>query len=127
MTRADRLAAERRGRRGESLAAIALRLKGYSILARRVRTPMGEVDLIARRARILAFVEVKARPSLDAALNAVPEGAWRRIAAAAESWAAPRAWLGDHDWRYDLVAIVPRRWPCHIRDVWRPDFAASWH
>jgi putative endonuclease len=66
-----RTAAEKRGRTGETLAALYLRLKGYRILARRVRTPVGEIDLIAEKSGVIAFVEVKARTQADTALSAV--------------------------------------------------------
>ncbi|MCI4644342.1 MAG: YraN family protein [Hyphomonadaceae bacterium] len=125
MARAERIAAERRGRRGEWLAALALQLKGYRILARRVRTPSGEIDLVARRGAIFAFIEVKARASVEDALDAVSERAWQRISAAAEIWAARHMPAGDFGWRYDLVAILPRQWPKHLRDAWRPDFALT--
>ncbi len=115
-----RKAAERRGRRAESLAAVALQLKGYRVLARRVKTPVGEIDLIARRGSILAFIEVKQRASLDAAYQAVPDPAWRRISRAAENWAARNMNDENVSWRYDLIAIAPHRWPVHKRDYWRP-------
>ncbi|MEO0466494.1 MAG: YraN family protein [Pseudomonadota bacterium] len=123
MARVDRQRAERKGRRGEWLAALALLIKGYRILARRVRTPRGEVDLIARRGNLLAFVEVKARPNVEDALEAVSARAWNRISAAAELWARQRFGEVEFSWRYDVVAICPGRWPIHLRDVWRPDFA----
>ncbi|MEL7453164.1 MAG: YraN family protein, partial [Pseudomonadota bacterium] len=94
---ADRQAAERRGRRGETLAALALQLKGYAILARRVRTPSGEIDLIARRGNLVAFVEVKARPDLMAALEAVTPRAQARICRTAELWMARRTELAGCD------------------------------
>ena len=112
--------AEKRGRRAESLAALALQIKGYRILARRVKTPVGEIDLIARRGSILAFIEVKQRAAIEAALHAVPEQAWRRISRAAETWAARHMNDENVSWRYDLMAIAPRRWPVHKRDYWRP-------
>lgn len=111
------------GRRGERLAALALQIKGYRILARRARTPRGEIDLIAKRGRVLVFVEVKARPTVERALEAVTQRAWARISASAELWAG-RQFLGDDlAWRYDVVAICPGRWPVHLKDAWRPDFA----
>jgi len=121
----DRRAAERRGRLAEGLAAFALQLKGYRILARRSRTPRGELDLVALRGDCLVFVEVKARASLELALSAVTPGDWMRLSQAAQSWADARATLGSLGHRHDLVAVVPRRWPIHVRDAWRPDFAAT--
>lgn len=116
----SRRAAERRGRRAEWLAAWALRLKGYRILAQRVRRPGGEIDLIARRGNVLAFVEVKQRATLADALEAVPNRSWQRIAIAAESWAAHQPTLQDCNWRYDIIALAPLRWPVHKTDYWRP-------
>jgi len=76
---ADRKAAERRGRRAEYFAASALVLKGYSILELRYKTPMGEIDIIARRGKLIAFVEVKARASIEDAVNAITHKARQRI------------------------------------------------
>jgi putative endonuclease len=125
MARAERIAAERWGRVAERLAAIALQVKGYRILARRVRTSSGEIDLIARRGDTFAFIEVKARASVEDALDAVSDASWRRISDCAEVWAARHMPAGDLGWRYDLVAICPWKWPKHLRDAWRPDFALT--
>ena len=116
----DRKAAERRGRRGEWLAALSLVLKGYRILARRARNSAGEVDLIAQRGRLVAFIEVKARATDTLALEAVTPRAQTRISRAAELWMAHHRTLGECDWRFDIIAIVPRRWPRHYKDAWRP-------
>ncbi len=112
--------AESRGRRAEYFAALALQLKGYRILGYRVKTPVGEIDLIARRGDILAFVEVKQRANLTRALEAVPERNWQRISRAAEAWSARQKQNISLQWRYDLIAIAPGRWPVHKRDYWRP-------
>ena len=117
---ARRRAAERRGQRAESLAAVWLILKGYRILARRVRTPAGEVDLVARRGDTLVAVEVKARASLQAAVDSVsPRQRWR-VARGLESFVAGRPALARLDRRFDLVAVRPWRWPVHLIDIWRP-------
>jgi putative endonuclease len=110
--------AERGGRRAESLAAWWLRLKGWSILARRVRTPVGEVDLIARRGRTVAFVEVKARATSAEADFSLDDYRLRRVAAAAAALAHIYA-RADDDLRIDAIFIVPRRLPRHLADVWR--------
>jgi len=112
--------AERRGRWAERYAALWLQAKGYTILARRVKLPMGEIDLIARRATVLAFVEVKQRKTLDQALEAVPFTAWQRISRAADHWASRDQRYAALDWRFDLVAITPWRLPKHYKDFWRP-------
>ena len=110
--------AERGGRRAETIAAWWLRLKGWAILARRARTPVGEVDLIARRGRVLAFVEVKARASEAEAALALDDYRLRRVAAAAGALAHRYAREGD-DLRIDAIFITPGRLPRHLADVWR--------
>ena len=109
--------AERGGRRAERLAAWWLRLKGWRILAVRARTPVGEVDLIARRGRVLAFVEVKARASDEAAEFALDEWRLRRVARAAEAL-TPHYARPDDDIRIDALFIVPGRLPRHLVNVW---------
>ena len=109
--------AERGGRRAERLAALWLQLKGWKILGRRVRIPVGEVDLIARRGRIVAFVEVKARATAEEAGFALDEWRLRRVAAAAEALAHRYARAGD-DIRLDAVFIVPGRLPRHMTNIW---------
>lgn len=112
-----RQAAERGGRRAEAVAALWLQLRGWRILARRARTPVGEVDLIARRGRTLAFVEVKARATAGQADFALDEYRLRRVAAAAEALSHRYARPGD-DIRIDAMFIVPRRLPRHLANVW---------
>ena len=109
--------AERGGRRAERLAAWWLRLKGWRILAVRARTPVGEVDLVARRGRVLAFIEVKARASEGEAAWALDDWRLRRVAAAAEALMPRYARDGDIV-RIDAIFIVPRRWPRHMTNVW---------
>lgn len=105
--------AERRGRRGEVLAGWYLRLKGWRIVARRVKTPRGEIDLVARRGGTLAFVEVKWRRTEAELALAIDRNRLRRVIAAAESTA--HRWLrpGD-DLRVDVLLLAPGRWPRHI-------------
>lgn len=116
---AQRRLRERRGRSAERLAALWLQVKGYRILARRARTPGGEIDLIAVRGRILAFVEVKARANLAFAIEAVTPQAQLRIEQAARLWVSRRRHLAQKNWRFDIMAIVPGRLPRHVRDAWR--------
>ena len=113
-----REAAERRGHRAEMLAALWLQFKGWRILARRLRTPVGEIDLVARRGRTVAFVEVKARATSSQADLALDRPRLRRVAAAANAVAARYAGPGDVS-RIDAVFIVPGRWPRHVADVWQ--------
>ncbi len=123
MDRTDRqnrkIAAYRRGHRGEWLAALALMLKGYRIEARRYKTRLGEIDLIARRGDVVAIVEVKARNSLGEAMDAVSYTAQRRIDAAADLWLARQPNRHKLSIRYDLVAILPRRWPVHVQNIFQ--------
>jgi putative endonuclease len=111
--------AERHGRRGEGWAALWLRLRGWRIVARRVKTPRGEIDLVARRGRTVAFVEVKWRTT-DAGLDtAIDEYRLRRVAAAVEAVAHRHARPGDTI-RIDVLLLAPRRWPRHIVNAWQP-------
>jgi putative endonuclease len=114
----NRQVAEKRGRGAEALAAAYLRLKGWRILARRARVPGGEVDIVARRGRTLAFVEVKARASNEATGFALDHWRLRRVATAAERL-APRYMRDGDDLRIDAIFIVPRRWPRHMANVWQ--------
>ncbi len=112
-----RLAAEKRGRQGERLAGWWLRLKGWSIVGRRVRTPAGEVDLVARRGSMVAFVEVKSRASGGALDESIDERRLARVAAAAESLAHLYLKPGD-DMRIDVILLAPGRTPRHLENVW---------
>ena len=114
----SRKAAEQRGRGAETLACWFLRLKGWQVLARRARVSGGEVDIVARRGRTLAFVEVKARASEEAAAMALDEWRLRRVAVAAERL-APRYMRAGDDVRIDAMFIVPGRWPRHLINVWQ--------
>ncbi|MEM1086219.1 MAG: YraN family protein [Pseudomonadota bacterium] len=118
--RLSRQQAEARGRRAETLAALFLQAKFYSILDRRVRLPVGEIDLIAKRGKTLAFIEVKQRKTLEACQTAVSLQSWHRISCAAAAWSGHRTGLANHNWRYDLVAIIPGHFPKHFKDFWRP-------
>lgn len=106
-----------RGLVAESLAAWMLRLKGYRVLATRYRTPLGEIDIVARRGKVLAFVEVKARPSLEAGLEAIAAEGYRRIEAAADLYLARHPRFSDFTQRFDLVVVCPRRWPYHVENA----------
>jgi putative endonuclease len=113
--------AERRGHKSESLAALWLRLKGYRILARRLKTHAGEIDLVAAAPfGPVCFVEVKARAAVLAAAESVGPGQQTRIARAASLYLASRPGLARRGARFDIVAIAPNSLPVHHRDVWRP-------
>jgi putative endonuclease len=108
--------AERGGRRAERLAAWWLRLKGWRILAIRARTPVGEVDLIARRGRVLAFIEVKARATEAGAAIALDEYRLRRVVRAAEAL-LPRYMRDGDIVRIDAMFLSPWRLPRHLTNV----------
>ncbi len=112
--------ADKRGSRAEFWASVILRLKGYHILRRNYRVPVGEIDLIARRGKTLAFVEVKYRAQAGAAQGAVRDKQWQRIERAASTFVGRHRSLQDSLWRFDVIACAPRTWPKHIEDAWRP-------
>ena len=113
----ERLQRLKRGFTAEAMAALLLMAKGYRILARRHRTPYGEIDIIAVRGNRLAFVEVKRRASLAEAEAALTEGQARRIGDAAEHWVAKRPRYREHEMGLDAVLVVPKRWPRHMPNV----------
>jgi putative endonuclease len=106
------------GRFAEQLAALWLMLRGWRILGFRLKTPQGEIDLLARRGRILAVVEVKSRTSIDAALASVHPTQQARLRRAGETLAIRRKSLAGLSVRLDMVALAPGRWPRHIPDAW---------
>ena len=109
-----RLAAFRTGLSAESRAAAFLMAKGYRILARRFRTPYGEIDIVARRRNLVAFIEVKARGSLDDAAYAVTPRQQARIVAAAQAWLMAYPEHAEFELRFDAMLIAPRRLPRHL-------------
>jgi putative endonuclease len=111
--------AERQGRRGEGFAAWWLRLQGWRIVASRVKTPRGEVDLIARRGRTVLFLEVKWRSTVIERDRAIDAYRLRRVAAAVEAIAHRYMRDGDNP-RIDVLLLAPRRWPRHIVNAWQP-------
>jgi putative endonuclease len=113
-------AARLSGRRAEVWAALALMLKGYRILGFRLKTPQGEIDLLALKDRVLAVVEVKSRTTPEAALEAVRIEQRERLRRAGAQLAANRPALRGVTVRLDLIALSPGKWPRHIPDAW-PD------
>jgi putative endonuclease len=109
-----RVAAFRTGVSAESRAAAYLMAKGYRILAKRFRTPYGEIDLVARKRNVLVFIEVKARASLDEAAYAVTPRQQGRIIDAAQAWLMTHPEHAEFDLRFDAVLIAPRRLPRHL-------------
>ena len=114
MAEVTRVKAHRRGHRGETLAAWSLRLKGWRIIAKRYRTPLGEIDLIARRGNLVAMVEVKARSSFRGAVDSVTPAAQKRIMDSADLWLGRQKDAGKLSIRFDIVAVLPWRWPIHV-------------
>jgi putative endonuclease len=112
------LTARRSGRRGEILCALWLIAKGYRVVGFRLRTPFGEIDLLARKGDILAVVEVKRRQNIDAALEAVTARQRDRLRRAAQALATNSA-HSSPSVRLDLMALAPGRLPRHIPDAWR--------
>ena len=110
---------ERAGRLAETAAAWLLRLRGFRILARRYVTPVGEIDLVARRGELLVFVEVKRRLRADDALSALLPAQQTRIARAAGAFLQRQPRLAGCALRFDLIAVTPWRLPRHLPDVWR--------
>lgn len=109
-----------KGRWAESVAALLLRAKGYRILARRYRSPVGEIDLVARRGRRLAFVEVKVRPTLADGAAAVTPRQRRRIAQAAEAWLQRNPQQAALEIGLDVVLVAPGALPRHLPEAFRP-------
>jgi putative endonuclease len=110
----ERVAAFRTGLSAESRAAAYLMAKGYRILAKRFRTPHGEIDLVAKKRNLIAFVEVKARASLDEAAYAVTPRQQARIVNAAQAWLVTHPEHAEFELRFDAMLIAPRRLPRHL-------------
>lgn len=120
-----RLDAERRGRLAEGIAALFLAMKGYKILARRYRVFHGEIDLIAWEKSpppggTVCFIEVKWRPTLDQAVEALRRRQRERLARAASTFLARRSDLAAAEVRFDILVLAPASWPRHLKDAWRP-------
>ena len=120
MNLAAKRRAERSGRLAETLGVLWLRLKGYRILARRLKTPVGEIDILALRGGVLAVVEVKARADLARALDAISPQQWQRLARAVEWAIAHRPDLAERALRFDAILLARGRVPRHVPDAWRP-------
>jgi putative endonuclease len=119
MTELERVRWERYGRRAEALCRLILRLKGYRILASRLRTPLGEIDIVARRGDTLAVIEVKARGDWLTAGEAVSARQRGRLARAAHAFLATNPHYAGMSLRFDVMLVTPWSWPRHLRDAWR--------
>ncbi len=118
--RGNKIKSYRLGLLAEQFAAWGLRLRGFRILAQRYKTPVGEIDLIARKGSTLAFVEVKARADLSTALESVTPRMQGRIVKAANYFIAQNSALAGCDMRFDLVAVAPPFYWRHLDNAWRP-------
>jgi putative endonuclease len=117
----SRQRAQRRGRAAEWLCLWHLRLRGWRILARGWRCPSGEIDIVARRGKVLAVIEVKSRGEIATAATALTPRQRRRIARATEAFLLSRPDLSSLDVRFDLMLVAPLRVPRHWRGAWRTD------
>lgn len=121
---AERVKAERRGRLAETICVIWLRLTGWRILARRLKAKagagLGEIDIVAKRRKVVAFIEVKARADHTAAQESIGALQRQRIARAAHVFAERNAVCADCDLRFDVMSVDRRLWPRRIIDAWRP-------
>jgi putative endonuclease len=113
----ERQARYRLGKWSEHLAAFYLIAKGHRILARRLKTPAGEIDLIALKGRRVAFVEVKRRMTLGECEASITHQLRRRVRRAADLWMARNARFQGYDVGFDLIFIRPRSWPVHLKDA----------
>ncbi|MDA0238961.1 MAG: YraN family protein [Proteobacteria bacterium] len=111
----------RLGWAAETATAWTLRLKGYRIIRRRHKSPVGEIDLIARRGKLLIFIEVKARATYEAAAHSVTRRQRNRIERAAALFLSSQSAYAGFDIRFDVVLITRGRLPIHIKDAWRPN------
>jgi putative endonuclease len=116
-----RQAAERRGHKAETVALWFLRFKGYRLLARRYKSHHGEIDLIMRRGKTTAFIEVKARPSHDDAIISVTNYQSKRISSAAALWMTKDDFAAKGFCRFDIVAVNAYLWPKHIENAFYGD------
>lgn len=116
----SRRAARRRGVIAEQVAAGWLRLKGYRVLERDFRHPVGEIDIVARRAGVIAFIEVKYRATADQAREAIDMRKRHRVTNAAGAWLAAHPDDAGCGVRFDALLLSPWRLPVHLRDAWRP-------
>ena len=114
--------AEQRGRMAETIAAWFLRLKFYAILARRVKTPVGEIDLVVKRGSWIVFVEVKMRRDKNAMGDALAQVNTRRIIRAAEFYLAGKPDFSSKNLRFDVIFLAPFTWPSHVKGAFETRF-----
>jgi len=117
----ERLKAERRGRFAEFLCRWHLRLRGWHIVASHWRCPSGEIDILARRGRVLAIIEVKSRRDMHTAAESILPRQRRRVARAASAFLMTRPDLAELTLRFDVMLVAPPRPPRHLAAMWRSD------
>jgi len=115
----ERQKREATGRRAETLAVLTLRLKFYRILARRYRCPVGEIDIVAARGKTIVFIEVKARQTIEQAIDSITARQQQRITRAATAFLQSHPQMQSFLIRFDVFLIVPKRLPQHVMDAWR--------
>ena len=115
----DRKRRYRLGQYAQIICVWHLRLRGYRILARRFKTPVGEIDIAARRGKMVAFIEVKARPTTAMAMESISLRQRKRIRRAAEAFLAAHPALTSCDLRFDIMPVTPWAAPGHVTDAWR--------
>lgn len=111
--------AEKHGKTAEMLAALLLRIKGYSVKNQRFRTPAGEIDIVAQKGNLIAFIEVKARRDTATALESITHKQRERIENAAQLWLQQHA-SQNFAVRFDVITVAPKQLPTHMMDAWRP-------
>jgi putative endonuclease len=121
--RPERVAAFQRGLSAESRAALFLIAKAYRILERRWNTPFGEIDIVSRRRSVVVFVEVKARGSIDEAVEAVTDRTKRRVIGAAELWLARHPQHAGGGIHFDVIVVTPGKIPRHIVNAFNAEVA----
>lgn len=113
----ERRKAYHRGLRAETIAACFLLLKGYRVLARRYKTPVGEIDLVVRRGRRIAFVEVKRRVTVQLCEASVTGQTRRRVRQAAHWWISRHERYQDFDQGFDIVFLAGYNLPRHLKNA----------
>lgn len=112
-----KIRAYQKGFWAEFLAAWFLRFKGYRILHMRFKTGSGEIDIIARKRKLIAFVEVKARAHVQSAVDAVSYSSQQRISNAADIWLSKQRDANELSLRFDIIAVTPWKIPVHLKDA----------
>ena len=119
MASPKRKLAEKTGKRAEAIARLWLRLKGSRILNYRFKTKVGEIDIIAKKGRTIAIIEVKARQTKIAALQSITFKQRQRIERTTELWLKRTGFGNTRSLRFDIIAIVPKHFPIHIKQAWQ--------